>query len=309
MGKTIEQLAAIIRNQVAPPRVLAVVPIQPMGSKAPFFMVGARHIFRGLAERLGLDQPFYGLHVELSELAQLPVPYRIEDIASCFVRAMREQQPNGPYHLGGYCYNGVIAYEMARQLVGRGQEVGLLALFEVYNPAYKEELPKGSRFNLVKERLRFHVSILRQMKMKETKPYILDRFNVAQQRARVKMLHLFYGLRTRLNRGRLRDSAEILNVAAAAYRPLSYPGRVVLFRTTKQSLDRYADVKLGWGELAASVEVHIIPASLNARREAADNISMFLDPEVQVLAGKMGACLQQASNLTQNVTGLAATST
>jgi amino acid adenylation domain-containing protein len=286
---TIEQFALSLSNQTTSPRRSgAVIPIQPLGSKPPFFLVGAPHIFRGaLAHRLGLDQPFFGLYLELSELAELSVPYQMEDIAGHFVRAMREQQPEGPYYFGGYCFNGVIAYEMARQLVAQGHRVALLALFEAYNPAYREELPQETRFNLLFQRLGFHFSILRRLGVRDSAVYILDRLSVVQGRLQIKALHISYDLRLRMNRGRLRSSKHIMNVAARSYRPQPHPGRAVLFRTSKQSLDRYSDLKLGWGGLLKHLDVQVMPAALSARREAADNSSMFLEPEVAVLASRM----------------------
>jgi amino acid adenylation domain-containing protein len=304
---TIEQFAASLRNQISLPRSMAVVPIQPLGSKPPFFLIGARHILRGaLPHRLGFDQPFLGLYLELSELAELSVPYTIEDIASRFVQALQEQQPEGPYYFGGYCFNGVIAYEMARQLSAQGQQVALLIFFAAYNPAYREELPKETRFNLLRQRLRFHLSMLRRLKTRDATLYVLERLGVALERVHIKIVHMSYGLRLRMNRGRLRDSIQILNVAARSYRPQPYPGRAVLFRTTKQPLGLYSDLKLGWGALVKDLDVHVLPTASSARREEADNSSMFLEPEVATLASKMADCLRNARNLEQKSTGLAA---
>ena len=304
---TIEQFAVSLCDQISSRSSRAVIPIQPLGSKPPFFLIGAPHIFRGaLAHRLGFDQPFFCLYLELSDLAEISVPYKMEEIARCFVQAMREQQPEGPYYFGGYCFNGVIAYEMARQIVAQGQKVGLLILFEAYNPAYREKLPKQIRFKLLSERFRFHISILRQLKMRDAGLYLLDRLSVAHGRLQAKIPHIFYDLRLRMNRGRLRSSQQILNIAARSYQPQPYPGRAVLFRTTKQSLDHCSDLTLGWSELVKDLDVHVLNAALSARREAADNSSMFLEPEVAALASKMADCLRNAKDLEQKTTGLAA---
>jgi thioesterase domain-containing protein len=176
---------------------------------------------------------------------------------------------------------------MARQLVAQGHRVALLALFEAYNPAYREELPQETRFNLLFQRLGFHFSILRRLGVRDSAVYILDRLSVVQGRLQIKALHISYDLRLRMNRGRLRSSKHIMNVAARSYRPQPHPGRAVLFRTSKQSLDRYSDLKLGWGGLLKHLDVQVMPAALSARREAADNSSMFLEPEVAVLASRM----------------------
>ena len=47
---------------------------------------------------------------------------------------MRNVQLEGPYFLGGHCFGGVVAFEIAQQLQAAGQKVGLLALCDTYAP-------------------------------------------------------------------------------------------------------------------------------------------------------------------------------
>jgi thioesterase domain-containing protein len=107
------------------------VPIRPHGRRTPFFCVHGRggNVVgqRDLARLLGDDQPFYG--VQAAALHEQPPRFRsIEDIAAHYVAALRAVQPAGPYALGGICFGGLVAFEMARQLRDAGQQVGLLAL-------------------------------------------------------------------------------------------------------------------------------------------------------------------------------------
>ena len=81
---------------------------------------------------MGLDQPVYGFrsrgldgHDEFE---------RIEEMAADYVDDLRKVQPEGPYYLGGYCFGGNVAYEMARVLAAQGQEVALLALLNCSPP-------------------------------------------------------------------------------------------------------------------------------------------------------------------------------
>jgi thioesterase domain-containing protein len=113
----------------------ALTPDQPGGSGPPFFCV---HGFGGgvlgyaeLARQLGPEQPFYGL--QAAGLNGLDEPdVRIEDMAARYLQAMRAVQPEGPYYLGGYCYGGIVAFEMARQLRTQGEHVALLANLKGY---------------------------------------------------------------------------------------------------------------------------------------------------------------------------------
>ena len=47
---------------------------------------------------------------------------------------IRKFQPKGPYYLGGFCFGGNVAFEMAQHLSNAGQEVGLLVMLETAPP-------------------------------------------------------------------------------------------------------------------------------------------------------------------------------
>ncbi len=56
--------------------------------------------------------------------------YGIKNIASRYIATLKKYQPKGPYILGGWCYGGVVAHEMAHQLEKEGEEVELLIMFD-----------------------------------------------------------------------------------------------------------------------------------------------------------------------------------
>ena len=62
----------------------------------------------------------------------------LEELAGDRVREVREKQPTGPYFLCGYCWGGVLAFEMARQLRAAGGEVALLRHCEKQTCAAQE---------------------------------------------------------------------------------------------------------------------------------------------------------------------------
>ena len=57
-------------------------------------------------------------------------------MASAFVEGLLAIEPEGPFHLGGHSFGGVLAYEIAQQLIALGGEVGLLAFFDVGGKGY-----------------------------------------------------------------------------------------------------------------------------------------------------------------------------
>lgn len=106
------------------------VPIQPLGSKPPFFIVhailGSTFPYHRLALALGAQRPVFGLQSRGLDGRQPPMD-TIPQMAEAYVKAVRAVQPKGPYHLGGYSMGGWIAFEMAQQLRKAGQEVAVLA--------------------------------------------------------------------------------------------------------------------------------------------------------------------------------------
>ncbi|HLX40852.1 MAG TPA: amino acid adenylation domain-containing protein, partial [Ktedonobacteraceae bacterium] len=132
-GATIEHLANAILNDEETHSLAPAVAIRANGTKLPFFFlhgdwVGGGFYCLELARKLDADQPFYVL--EPYKLAGLSIPPSLEAMAAAHIESMRAVQPEGPYHFGGFCNGGLIAYEMARQLDAIGQSVNLLLLVD-----------------------------------------------------------------------------------------------------------------------------------------------------------------------------------
>lgn len=114
------------------------VVLQREGARRPFFCIpGADenpYYFRELAQFVGEDQPFYVIRdpQPLEQRGRLSV----EQTAARFLGYLRSVQPAGPYLLGGHCFGGIVAFEVARQLHAIGEEVARLVLFEVPTPGY-----------------------------------------------------------------------------------------------------------------------------------------------------------------------------
>src|SRR5262249_55554656 len=116
---------------------------QPTGSKPPFFLVhpsgGMVFCYTLLVRYLDPDQPCYGLQMRGLEDGQIPY-ISIEDMASEYIMALQEVQPHGPYFLGGWSLGGLVAFEMAQQLLRQGQENALLALLDSMAPIPRQQL-------------------------------------------------------------------------------------------------------------------------------------------------------------------------
>ena len=94
---------------------------------------------------VGLNEIAWGLEPDVrvicfpvtSFLSILPDLHGVTDYC---VEKIRALQPTGPYRLGGYCFGGVMAFEIARKLVESGQQVDFLALVETPYPWHSRPL-------------------------------------------------------------------------------------------------------------------------------------------------------------------------
>jgi pimeloyl-ACP methyl ester carboxylesterase len=90
----------------------------------------------GLVSALVGPQEVYAVAPLLTDAEHRPL-VDIERMAHLMVQAVREQQPSGPYRLGGFSFGGLIALEMAQQLRSDGDRVEALFLIEaVYDERY-----------------------------------------------------------------------------------------------------------------------------------------------------------------------------
>ena len=90
--------------------------------------------FRHLSRWLGPDQQFTVVcprhPVQQNRL------HTVEEIAGQATASIRALCPKGSYVIAGYCYGGIVAFEVARQLMTEGGQVALLALMETPTPGY-----------------------------------------------------------------------------------------------------------------------------------------------------------------------------
>lgn len=148
---TIRTLARIIESERAETRSGKRIPLtalQREGVANPFFCIpGADenpYYLVDFAKALGPDRPFY-VPRDPRTMEERGV-YTLEEHAAHYREVIQSAKPHGPYLLGGHCYGGILAYEIARQLIARGEKVELLALFEVPAPGYPKVAGSWKRY-------------------------------------------------------------------------------------------------------------------------------------------------------------------
>ncbi|MGG7517727.1 amino acid adenylation domain-containing protein [Allorhizobium undicola] len=133
---TIATMARLIEAPAARANFLdPVLPIRERGHGAPLFCVhpvlGMGWGFYSLAGHVSDDTPIYAFQSEgLRDLSALP--QSVEEMAGRYVDHMRRIQPQGPYHLLGWSFGGLVAHEIARQLRDQDEQVAFLGLLDSY---------------------------------------------------------------------------------------------------------------------------------------------------------------------------------
>ncbi|MCY1023460.1 non-ribosomal peptide synthase/polyketide synthase [Pyxidicoccus sp. MSG2] len=279
---TVEQLAALLRRE--DPGVFS--PLVPFGVPAtgdarPFFCVhpvgGNVLCYAELARLLGPQQPFYGLQARGVDGSSQPLG-SIEEMASEYVKALRSVQPSGPYHLGGWSMGGVIAYEMARQLRERGEQVALLALIDSYVPTAtvaKEPEP---------DRVRLAAMFARDLlgtSLAELSVDLTPLAGLEPEAMLERLLELAAGagvLPPGRNSEHVRALFRVFEANLHASRHYMAPtgeGRTVLFKATDSAEGLPEDG--GWTELVGeSLERHLLTG---------DHYTLLRAPAVRELAG------------------------
>jgi len=290
---TIEQQAAVLGNSRALRWPSALVPVQPAGSRPPFFCFGygTGPVFLPLARRLGFDQPLLGVDPTLLEPSQLPVPCKMQDVAACLVKQIRELQPDGPYYLGGLCGGALVAYETASQLIAQGQQVALLALFEPHPGYYDYYVAHSNGFGAgrLSQRLKFHLGNVKELDIKDTWLYIREHFR-ERSRVHVRYLNRIFRntlnhLRPRMSKDPLQNIRDILDLVYREYRLQPFTGQGVLFQATHR--EPGGDWERGyWMERATNLDIHEIPGYSNWI------VRFFVEPNVKILCDRLSAYLQ-----------------
>ena len=252
-----------------------VVALKPDGTLPPLFCIhdssGNVVVYRQLANHLERAQPLYGLQYPDQDQSPLPA-LSIETLAARFAAEIRRTEPRGPYYLAGYSIGGLIAFEVARQLVAVGQRVALLAMLDAFAPDFPAQ-------GLGK--LRDHLLELGRRPPWAWPAYLRRR--AAYRRSRTaERQQLYDGGRSVL----FQIERQILPQARRAYVPGIYPGSIELFRCSEDRVLWQRRPELGWAGLAAGgITVHEI---------AATHQNLLSEPAVLAVAQHLTACIAAA---------------
>jgi thioesterase domain-containing protein len=271
--------------------------VQRGNGAVPFFffhgdILGGGFYARTLARQLGPERPVY----------ILPPPRvtkdsttTIEEIASERCRQIRCVRPRGPYMIGGFCISGLVAYEVARQLVEGGEEVPSVVLVDPELPTRVE---------------RMCLRALERAQRRGAEPYaMMERFTTMNQKLarlhdvwqsplREKLEFVLGNAKKLLRRGNghshnasgnesqspdvTRDGwrLDVFQWLATTYKLKPYPGRVTILITEEQQKARPSLVRT-WNRMVSELRVRTLPgrhmtANTTCQAELAARIKMEL---------------------------------
>lgn len=286
---TVRELALHLDRGRAPAPPAPLVPIQERGRRPPVFWIHAAggHVlsYRNLARHIGSDQPFYALQGQVPEA---PSQFRsIEEMAAAYLEAIQEIQPRGPYALGGLSFGGLIAWEMAQQLVACGQQVAFLGILDTKGPAFEGRQRTEDLAYLLRERVEYHRGQLALRPPSAWLSYLTGRVGALIGRILVAALApLAPQLARRLAplEWELRQTILEAKRARDSYVLHPYPGKIWLFRASRQP-DWSRDAELGWSGYAQDgVEVREVPGT---------HVSIISGPNLAELASEISSALEE----------------
>jgi thioesterase domain-containing protein/acyl carrier protein len=300
-ARTVRQFAEVIRKSKQPTSTeqktwSTLVPIQPNGSRIPFFCVhgvgGGVLNYGAIAKALGPGQPFYAFRSLLLTWEDIRET-SIEELASVYIHEMRSFFPQGPYLIGGGSFGGIVAFEMAQQLYAQGAEPALLVLFDASAPGSVQRVATTEKLRGFWQRLQ-----------DQGVPYLVQKVALKGDHWRERLVNRSRNLASHYHRllgsdlpVRLRyyQVQEAHSRTMARYKIQRYPGKITLMRAVERGylgmelLGTREDSKLGWGPLAGGgLEIHDVPG---------EHGNVLNEPHVRTVAEELETILSRPETI------------
>ncbi len=240
---------------------------------------GHVYFYRDVAKAIGPQVPIFAIPARGLEHDETPIN-DLRVMATHYVEQLRAVQPVGPYRLGGSSMGGMVAYEMAQQLVRLGEKVELLALLDTAILPTDPDKPIDDD------------AVLKYLVRSRTERGWLSDIEGDDLEAKLQAI-----IKQAQSIGALPDGVDAHHVvnltrcnfeAMAGYQPQPYPGTLTFYRARDRKPTDPQQPESPWIELAGGgTEVHIVPG---------DHITMHHPPNLSVLAERIRQALDRLSN-------------
>ncbi len=285
LAQPVEKTASF--NNLKPGRG-SVVMLAPGSGEPPLFCIhggdGGVLFYRSLAKLMSSELPFYAIEsLELGNSGKIEVS-SIAETATAYVSKLLAIQAVGPFRLAGYSFGGVVAHEMACQLVALGHPVDFLGMFDTHNPAaharyysllerlnvfwnQNSDVPFWSRVKRLRKRIGTGIRTHRQIKAE---------LRAARHSGPAEAYSDLRRVQVREENWR----------AMSASQPGLYRGRITLFKTSASSDKVERSPDYGWACIAQE--------GLDIVSVSGEHLTLFAPENITVLAEALSASLNHS---------------
>ncbi|MGC8864334.1 MAG: amino acid adenylation domain-containing protein [Bacteroidales bacterium] len=284
----LEELAAYVDHAGSADDWRSLVRIKPFGTKVPLFLIHGAGLnvmlYNSMVNNLSFDQPVYGLQAKGLSGEEVPLG-TMEEIAAHYISEIKTVAPKGPYAFAGFSLGGIIAFEMARQLIQQGEEVPFVGMFDTVAFTSDKHLPKLKRYlrriKIALMKILFVVWIFITDKESRQTGIFGKKIRSLRWKFR-RLVYLFKAQKAYLQGDKdklpeyLRDVHELNTRAMENYVLKPSPVAIDLFRALRQTFYIEEPLTYGWAKYAlGGVNVHHIPG---------EHSTIFWPPQDKIIA-------------------------
>ncbi|MDJ0756883.1 MAG: amino acid adenylation domain-containing protein [Ardenticatenaceae bacterium] len=252
---------------------------QGSGDNLPFFCVhggGGNILFMREWVKYLADQPLFGF--QMKGIDGLSEPHRsFEEMAAAYIEEIRQIQPHGPYQIGGYSGGGVVALEIASQLLQAGEAVDKIVMIDTLHPAVRGQ--RTALADHIEDFLQNPVDFVKQ-KVEER---IIDKLPRQIEGLRLKVANHSKPIPIELRDKFLTDHFVAMS-DAYRLKPINRP--VILLAASEiWPMYAYAGPSLGWDGQISDLEIHPVPG---------DHNTVIREPNLPILIERLLTVLSDA---------------
>ncbi len=249
---------------------------------------GHLYVYNDLLKILNIPNPVYGIEAKGLYGNCDPLD-SIEKIARNHMNQIITIQEKGPYYLGGSSFGGMVAYEVAQQLLAKGENIRLLYMVDTPGPGHMmQPITSDAQilcklfFSIFDNQNRLEADLLeREHDIEAQIEFIVESahsLNQANQIPNGFGAHFVHMARTHVN-------------AMHKYLPKPYPGNLLFF-TQRELLEGHAAFpELAWLPLARKgASLFTVPGN---------HITMNAAPNVDVIARELERYMINLTPVTQ----------
>ncbi len=294
---------AIDEDSAELPKDPVLVPLNIEGTRPPVFFThgvfGSLVWLTNILPFLDPDQPAYGLQ-SAGLQPDIEPDTTVDTMAARYVAAMRRVQPSGPYYIAGFCFGGIVAYEIARQLENSGEKIALLAIIDAFPSQEvdrKRPLYDPLRLRIVRESVPYWIQSYKQFggwRFRERIKSMLGSGLDQQEDVNINTEGIeefdYLADFTASEPENQHRITEINHRAGDQYIPQTYGGRLTLFCArlfgVNHALFGPVDPYRGWDKLARG--------GVAVRSVAGSHVGLLTNPYVSDLAAQLNDVIRSA---------------